>query len=114
MAKQKKSKRTAVQSGKRKHRTVREPSHYQVLRQPDITALAAVRFAGKVFVQLCHQDYTRADVTKLLRDGQIELDPIAPGQVGALVLNGVPYTVVGYYTFAAQEAEYERGPEAWS
>jgi hypothetical protein len=47
------------------------------------------------------------EVMALVNQGQVQLDPVAPGQVGTLILDGFPYTVLGYYTFTEQDAEYE-------
>jgi hypothetical protein len=101
---------TQATNGKKKARPTREPSPQDLIRQPDITAPATMRFRCQLFVKVTHPEYMAHEVMALVRQGQVELDPLAPGQVGTLILNGFPYTVVGYYTFSEQDAEYEEVP----
>ena len=84
-----------------------EPSPGDLIRKPDITAFASVRFDCEVFIKVTNPEYMPHEVMALVRQGQVQLDPIAPGQVGTLILNGFPYTVLGYYTFSEQDAEYQ-------
>jgi hypothetical protein len=114
VAKTKKTRQAAAKDGKAKARPAKEPSHYDLVREADVTATATVRFAGQVFVRVTHPEYMPHEVMALVRRGQVQLDPVAPGQVGTLILDGFPYTVLGYYTFAEQDAEYERAPDGWS
>jgi hypothetical protein len=111
MAQSRKTKRkTTGPGGKARRRPAREPSHFDLVRQPDITAPARIRFDCELFVQVTHPDYMPREVIALVKQGQAQLDPIAPCQVGTLILNGFPYTVLGYYTFAAEDAEYDEPP----
>jgi hypothetical protein len=105
-----KTKKTRAASGKKKTRPPREPSPQDLIRKPDITAPATMRFRCRLFVKVTHAEYLAHEVMALVRQGHVELDPLAPGQVGTLILNGFPYTVVGYYTFREQDAEYEEVP----
>jgi non-ribosomal peptide synthetase component E (peptide arylation enzyme) len=72
-----------------------------------------VRFTCSVYVRVTHPDYGPHDVLALLGRGQVQLEPLAPGQVGTLILDGFPYTVLGYYTFSAEDADYEQAPAGW-
>jgi hypothetical protein len=83
------------------------------MRGPDITAAATVRFTCGVYVRVTHPDYKPQQVMALLGDGEAQLEPLAPGQVGTLILDGFPYTVLGYYTFSAEDADYEQAPARW-
>jgi hypothetical protein len=91
-------------------RPAQEPSLQDLIRQPDITAPATMRLRCQLFVKVTNPEYMAHEVMALVRQGEVELDPLPPGQVGALILNGFPYTVVGYYTFREQDAEYEEAP----
>jgi hypothetical protein len=84
------------------------------MRAPDMTASATVRFTCGVYVQVTHPDYKPHEVVALLGQGQVQMDPVAPGQVGTLILEGFPYTVLGYYTLSAEDAGYEQAPAGWS
>jgi hypothetical protein len=84
------------------------------MRGPDLTATAVVRFRCGVYVRVTHPDYSPQQVVALLGQGQVQLDPAAPGQVGTLILDGFPYTVLGYYTLSAEDAEYEQAPAGWA
>jgi hypothetical protein len=90
------------------------PAPNDLMRGPDVTATAAVRFTCGVYVRLTHPDYEPQEVVALLGQGQVQMEPIAPGQVGTLILDGFPYTVLGYYTFSAEDADYEQAPAGWS
>ena len=90
------------------------PAPNDLMRGPDVTATAAVRFTCGVYVRLTHPDYEPQEVVALLGQGQVQMEPIAPGQVGTLILDGFPYTVLGYYTFSAEDAGYEQAPDGWS
>jgi hypothetical protein len=92
-------------------RTAREPSARDLIRQPHITASARLRFECALFIKVTHPEYPPKEVVELLKHGQVQLDPIVPGQVGTLILDGFPYTVLGYYTFSEQDAAYEGGPK---
>jgi hypothetical protein len=104
-----KKKTTPAVSGK-KAPLAREPSPEDLMRQPDVTAPAIMRFRCQLCVKVTHPEYLAHEVLALVRQKQVELDPLPPGQVGTLILNGFPYTVVGYYTFREQDAEYEGAP----
>jgi hypothetical protein len=82
-----------------------------VIRGPDLTGSAALRFDCDVFVKVSHPDYLAHEVLELVRQRQVDMDPVAPGQVGTLILNGIPYTVLGYYTFVERDAECLEGPK---
>jgi hypothetical protein len=112
VAKSKKTNRTTARRAKA--RPAAEPGHHDLMRGPDMTATAAVRFTCGVYVGLTHPDYKPQQVVALLGQGQVQMEPIAPGQVGTLVLDGFPYTVLGYYTFSAEDAGYEQAPDGWS
>jgi hypothetical protein len=73
-----------------------------------------VRFTCGVFVRVTHPDFNPQEVVALLGQGQVQLDPLPPGEVGTLILDGFPYTVVGYYTFSAEDADYEQAPAGWA
>jgi hypothetical protein len=109
-----KDKRTKNIGGAKKRRLFREPNHYHVMRNPHIIGVASMRLRGKVFMQITHPDYKPDHIIALVRQGEIDLEPIAPGEVGTLILNGFPYTVVGYYAFSVVDAEYEAAPEKWA
>jgi hypothetical protein len=114
VAKRKQTRAATAAGGKGTARPAKEPSHFDLVREPDVTASATVRFRCGVFVRVTNPEYTPPDVMALVKQGQAQLDPVAPGQVGTLILNGFPYTVLGYYTFAEQDADYERAPDGWS
>jgi hypothetical protein len=97
-----------------KARLAAEPSHHDLMRGADMTATAAVRFTCGVHVRVTHPDYTPQQIVALLGRGQVQMEPVAPGQVGTLILDGFPYTVLGYYTFSAEDAGYEQAPDGWS
>src|SRR5262249_29115819 len=59
-----------------------------------------------------HPEYLAHEVLELVRQGEAQLDAVAPGQVGTLILNGFPYTVLGYYTFVERDTECTAGPTA--
>jgi hypothetical protein len=90
------------------------PGLHDLIREPDMTASATVRFTCGVYIRVTHPDYKPHEVVALLGQGQVQLDPVAPGQVGTLILDGFPYTVLGYYTFSAEDADYEQAPAGWS
>src|SRR5262249_20869448 len=104
-----KRKNTAAR-GKARNRPATEPNPMDLIREPDVTASAAVRFACTFFLKVTHPDYMPHEVMALVKQRQAQLEPIAPGQVGTLILDGFPYTVLGYYTLVEQEAEYETAP----
>jgi hypothetical protein len=104
----KRKKTTASGKSRNKHAT--EPSPIDLIREPDLTAPAVVRFACKCFLKVTHPDYMPHEVMALVKQGQAQFEPIAPGQVGTLILEGFPYTVLGYYTLVEHDAEYERTP----
>jgi hypothetical protein len=104
-----KNTKTVPQTTTRKGKA-REPSPHELIRKPDITAVAKVRFDCALFIKVTHPEYMPHEVMALVKRGQLQLDPIVPGQVGALILDGFPYTVLGYYTVSGQDAEYEDGP----
>ena len=108
MAKSNKTKRAPA----RKARALPAPN--DLMRGPDLTATAAVRFTCGVYVRVTHPDYQPQQVVVLLTQGQVQMEPLAPGQVGTLILDGFPYTVLGYYTFSAEDAGYEQAPDGWS
>jgi hypothetical protein len=95
----------------RKARTPQPPSAPDLIREPDLTASARLRFACDLFLKVTHPEYLAHEVLALVRQGEVELDPVAPGQVGTLILNGFPYTVLGYYIFVERDADYEAGPQ---
>ncbi len=97
----------------RKARPAPEPGHHDLMRGPDMTATAAVRFTCGVYVRVTHPDYTPQQVVGLLDQGQVQLDPLAPGQVGTLILDGFPYTVLGHYTLSAEDADFVQAPAEW-
>jgi hypothetical protein len=99
---------------KAKARPAPEPGHHDLMRGPDMTATAAVRFTCGVYVRVTHPDYKPHEVVALLGAGQVQMDPIAPGQVGTLILDGFPYTVLGYYTLSAEDAGFEQAPAGWA
>jgi non-ribosomal peptide synthetase component E (peptide arylation enzyme) len=84
------------------------------MRGPDLTAAATVRFTCGVHVRVTHPDYSPEEVMALLGQGQTQLEPVAPGEVGTLILDGFPYTVLGYYTFSVEDADYEQAPAGWA
>jgi hypothetical protein len=84
------------------------------MRGPDLTAAATVRFTCGVYVRVTHPDYSPQEVVALLGQNQFQLDPLPPGEVGTLILDGFPYTVLGYYTFSAEDADYEQAPPGWA
>ena len=88
-------------------RTAREPSARDLIRQPHITASARLRFECALCIQVTHPEYLPQDVVALVKQGQIQIEPLVPGDVGALILEGFPYTMLGYYTFSEQEAAFE-------
>jgi hypothetical protein len=96
-----------------KSRPAPEPDHHDLIRQPDVTGTVTVRFTCGVYVRVTHPDYSPHDVLTLLGQGQVQLEPLAPGHVGTLILDGFPYTVLGYYTFSAEDANYEHVPAGW-
>ena len=108
MAKSNKTKRAPA----RKARALPAPN--DLMRGPDITATAAVRFTCGVYVRVTHPDYQPQQVVVLLTQGQVQMEPLAPGQVGTLILDGFPYTVLGYYTVSAEDADFEQAPDGWS
>jgi hypothetical protein len=108
VAKGKKTRRVAARGGKAPPTS--QPGHHDLLRGPDLTAAATVRFTCGVYVRVTHPDYSPQEVMALLGQGQTQLEPVAPGEVGTLILDGFPYTVLGYYTFSAEDADYEQAP----
>src|SRR5262249_39186193 len=112
VAKSEKTKRPTARAGKA--RAAPEPGHHDLIRRPDITAPAVMRFTGGIYVRVTHPDYRPREVAELLRQGPVQPAPLPPGQVGPLILNGFPYTVLGYYTFWAEDADYEQAPAEWS
>ena len=103
--------RTTRKRGKARGPSAPQPSPQDLIRQPDITASAKLRFDCALFIQVTHPEYPPQQVMALVKQGQVQLDPLAPGQVGTLILDGFPYTVLGYYTFSEQDAAYEDGPK---
>jgi hypothetical protein len=103
--------KTSPKKDKARGRSATEPSPQDLIRKPDITASARVRFDCALFIQVTHPEYMPHEVMALVKQGQVQLDPMMPGQVGTLILDGFPYTVLGYYTFAEQDAEVEHGPK---
>jgi hypothetical protein len=99
---------------KAKTRPAPEPGPHDLMRRPDIKATAAVRFTCAVYVRVTHPDYKPQQVVALLGQGQVQMEPLAPGQVGTLILNGFPYTVLGYYTLSAEDAGFEQAPDGWA
>lgn len=106
----KKAKKSRTKSGKLMSRSVPQPSPHDVIRKPDITAFASLGFKCALYVKVTHPEYMPHEVMALVKQGQVQLDPIAPGQVGTLILEGFPYTVLGYYTFSEREADYVEPP----
>jgi len=111
-----KATKTVKRTMKQRRATERsaQPDSRDLIRKPDITAFAKVRFHCAIYIKVTHPEYMPHEVMALVKQGQAQLDPIAPGQVGTLILDGFPYTVLGYYTLSEQEAEYERGPDGCS
>jgi hypothetical protein len=91
-----------------------EPGHHDLMRGPHITATAAVRFTCRVYVRVTHPNYKPQEVMTMLAQGQARMEPQAPGQVGTLILDGFPYTVLGYYTLSAEDAAFEQAPDGWA
>src|SRR5262249_45013376 len=88
MAQNTKPKRkTSIKQGKAAVRSVKEPSLHELLRQPNIVASATLRFACRLFVKVTHPEYLPHEVMALVKQGQAQLDPLVPGQVGTLILN---------------------------
>jgi hypothetical protein len=112
VAKGKKTRRAAARGGKA--RPTLQPGHHDLLRGPDLTAAATVRFTCGLFVRVTHPDYSPQEVVVLLGQNQVQLDPLPPGAVGPLILEGFPYTVLGYYTYSAEDADYEQAPAGWA
>ena len=112
MAKNKKTRRAAARGGKAQ--PTPQPGHHDLLRGPDLTAAATVRFTCGLYVRVTHPDYSPQEVVALLGQKQFQLDPLPPGEVGTLILDGFPYTVLGYYTFSAEDADYEQAPAGWA
>jgi hypothetical protein len=110
MAHRKKS----LDSKKRTRRQRAEPDHFALMRKPDVMAPATVRSTCTFFLKATHPEYMPHEIMALVKQGQAQLEPIAPGQVGALILDGFPYTVLGYYTLSEQDAEFEQPPTACS
>ena len=90
------------------------PAPNDLMGAPDITATAAVRFSCGVYVKVTHPDYKPQEIVALLGQGQVQMEPLVPGQVGTLILDGFPYTVLGYYTFSVEDADFEQAPVEWS
>jgi hypothetical protein len=110
-----KSKTTRPATGRaRKPGPGAEPTHHDLLRRPDITTAVAVRFSCGVYLRVTHPDYRPPQVVALLGQGQVQMEPLAPGHVGTLILDGFPYTVLGYYTFSAVDADLELAPVGWT
>jgi hypothetical protein len=95
----------------KKARPPEQPGVPDVIREPDLTAPARLRFECELCIKVTHPEYLAHEVLALVRQGQVQLDPVAPGQVGTLILNGFPYTVLGYYTFVERDADFESGPQ---
>jgi hypothetical protein len=106
--------KTKTKGGRARGRSASQPVAPELIRKPDITAVARVRFDCAVFIQVTHAEYMPHEVMALVKQGQVQLDPVPPGQVGTLILDGFPYTVLGYYTFSEQDAVYEDGPKECS
>jgi len=112
MAKHTKSaEKTATRVGRLRSRAAPQPSPRDLIRKPDITAFARVRFDCAIYIKVTHPEYMPHEVMALVKQGQVQLDPLAPGQLGTLILEGFPYTLLGEYTFSEQDAEYEDGPK---
>ena len=111
MAKSRKTARKPKTKGGNAHgQPAQQPSPHDVIRKPDITAFASLGFECALYVKVTHPEYMPHEVMALVKQGQVQLDPIAPGQVGTLILEGFPYTVLGYYTFSEREAEFVEPP----
>ena len=108
------AKRKNTSRGKAKVRPTNAPTQSELMRAPDITATATLRLACGVCVRVTHPEYMPNEVVALIRQGHVQLEPVVPGQVGTLILDGFPYTVLGYYTFSEQNADYEVPPDGWS
>jgi hypothetical protein len=109
-----KNKTTTTKRGKARGPSAPQPSPHDLIRKPDITAVARVRFDCALFIKVTHPEYMPHEVMALAKQGQVQLDPVAPGQIGTLILEGFPYTVLGYYTTSEQGAEFEDGPKDFS
>jgi hypothetical protein len=107
----KKVKRPTTKPHRLGRRFATQPSPRELISKPDITATARLRFDCALYIKVTHAEYTPQEVVALIKQGQVPLDPIAPGQVGSLILDGIPYTLLGYYTFADQGGEFEDGPK---
>jgi hypothetical protein len=115
MAKSQNSTRKArIKKGKARGQSALQPSAHELIRHPHITASARLRFDCALCIKVTHPEYMPHEVMALVKQGQVQLDPIAPGQVGTLILDGFPYTMLGYYTFLEQDGAYEEGPKACS
>jgi hypothetical protein len=104
------AKKPKTKGGNERGQSAQQPSPHDVIRKPDITAVASLGFECALYVKVTHPEYMPHEVMALVKQGQVQLDPIAPGQVGTLILEGFPYTVLGYYTFSEREAEYVEPP----
>jgi hypothetical protein len=104
------ARKTPTQRNKTKTDAPAEPSPRDLIRKPDLTASVRLRFDCALFVRVTHPEYLPHEVMALVRQGQVQMDPLPPGQVGTLILDGFPYTVLGYYTFLEQDAAYQDGP----
>ena len=103
-----------LKKGKARGQSALQPNSHELIRQPDITASARLRFECALCIKVTHPEYMPHEVMALVKQGQVQLDPIAPGQVGTLILDGFPYTMLGHYTFLEQDAAYEDSPKACS
>ncbi len=110
----KNEKTTTKRRGKATVRPASEPSSRDLIHKPDVTAVARLRFDCALFVQVTHPEYLPHEVMALVKQGEVQLDPLPPGQVGTLILNGFPYTVLGYYTFVEQDGDFQDGLREYS
>jgi len=85
-----KSRKTAKKPKSRnlQSQSAQQPSPRDVIRKPDIMAFASVGFKCALYVKVTHPEYMAREVMALVKQGQVQLDPIAPGQVGTLILEG--------------------------
>ena len=75
MAKRKQTRKATATDGKGKSRPAKEPTHFDLVRAPDATAPATVRFSCGVFVRVTHPDYTPQAVRLTVPFGVVEKAP---------------------------------------
>jgi len=105
------ARKTTTKKNRPPRATGQVPAPKELVRQADITTFASVRFDCEMFIRVTNPEFMPHEVMALVKQGQVQLDPIAPGEVGTLILEGFPYTVLGYYTFLEQDSDYEIGPD---